>query len=132
MFGFRRGSKGSNYTQVYLAFFLCGMLHWAGNVAVDSTSMWPGTMQFFMGQAVGITLEDFVVWVAEPFVIKTRRQSGMDLHPFWRYLGYAWVALWFGLTAPYFLDDVTLIGLMAERPGVSLVQGLAEGRWIVG
>ena len=87
-------------------------------------------MQFFMSQAVGITLEDFVVWMAEPFVIKTCRQTGVEA--LWGYLGYSWVALWFGLTAPYFFDDVTLLGLMAERPGVSLVQGLAGGRWIVG
>ena len=108
------------------------MGHWVGNLAVDSTRLWLGTMQFFMGQAVGIMLEDFVMRMAEPYMIKTRGPSGVGVHPFWRYLGYAWVVLWFGLTMPLFLEDLALLGMVAEKPGVSLVQGLTKGRWIVG
>ena len=65
---------------------------------------------FFLMQAIGITVEDFVEWVYR--VVRPRRQPnhrdeksgqngiGKSVETWQKLIGYLWVASWFVLTTP--------------------------------
>ncbi|KAF8540736.1 membrane bound O-acyl transferase family-domain-containing protein [Trichophaea hybrida] len=133
VFGFRRGSNGSNYTQVYLAFFLCAVGHWVANMAMNSSKSSLVTLWFFVSQAVAITGEDIVIWAAKKLGVgKPKEEKGTTDVGMWRYVGYCWVAMWFSVMMPQFLENHAEVGMLKEAPGVSLVQGFLDGRWVVG
>ena len=75
-FGFPRGTNLSSYTQVYVAFFLSGLLHSSGDFMIEKR-MVSRSFKFFLLQAVIITLEDFVIYVAKRLL----RQVGVELKP---------------------------------------------------
>lgn len=56
--GFKRGTHLSAYTQLYVAFFLSGVLHYAGDQAMmRGTSLASGSIAFFLRQATLIMFE---------------------------------------------------------------------------
>ena len=73
--------------------------------------------KFFLLQAVSITFEDLVIYLAKGLL----RRAGVELKPgradwSWaeavvRAVGYCWVTLWFCLTLPVWLDELSSIGV---------------------
>ena len=81
------------------------------------------SFKFFILQAVAITFEDFVIYIAKRLL----RLGGIQLKPgrvdeSWaeavvRVIGYCWVALWFCLTLPVWLDEPNTIGFSSGDRG---------------
>jgi len=104
--GFRSGTLGSSYTQLYVAFFLSGLIHTGGDIVFSShtsTTSWPFfSMSFFLMQAFTITLEDMLIWMAKSLRIKNSAWT--------RVLGYVWVAAWFGWCTPGYINQMIRAG----------------------
>ena len=106
---FPRGTNQSSYAQLYIAFFLSGIVHFAGDFMSHKRMVYH-SFQFFLLQAVAITFEDFVIYLTKQLLL----QQGIKLNPgkaneSWadtavRVLGYFWVVLWFCLTVPAWRD----------------------------
>ncbi|KAG2140225.1 membrane bound O-acyl transferase family-domain-containing protein [Suillus bovinus] len=103
--GFKPGTNGSSYTQLYTAFFFSGIAHVGGD-AVLNPSRLGISFPFFMYQAFAITFEDMIIAVA--------RRAGVTETKWTRRIGYVWVMCWFILTAtPWF----TAIGVAGVESG---------------
>ena len=112
---FPRGTNRSSYTQLYIAFFLSGLLHFSGDFMIDKRIVYR-SFKFFLLQAVAITFEDFVIYIVKLLL----RQGGIELKPgkgdeSWaeagvRIFGYCWVTLWFCLTLPISQDELSAVG----------------------
>ena len=74
------------------------------------------SFKFFLLQAVAITFEDLVIYIAKGIL----RREGVEFKPgrvdeSWaetvvRVVGYCWVTLWFCFTVPVWLDGLSSIG----------------------
>ena len=112
---FPRGSNRSSCAQLCIAFFLSGVIHSSGDFMVEKRMM-SCTFKFFLLQAVAITFEDLFIYIAKRLL----RRGGIELKPgrvdeSWvevgvKVIGYCWVILWFCLTLPVGLDDLSSIG----------------------
>jgi len=112
---FPRGSNRSSYTQLYVVFLLSGLLHSSGDFMVEKRIVYR-SFKFFLLQAVIITLEDFVIYLAK----RSLRQGGVELKlgkadESWggtvvRVIGYCWVTIWACLSFPIFLDGLSAVG----------------------
>ncbi|KAG2145201.1 membrane bound O-acyl transferase family-domain-containing protein [Suillus clintonianus] len=105
--GFKRGTSGSSYAQIYVAFLFSGLVHTGGDIALSgsSTSAAPRpffSLPFFLSQAVVITLEDAFIRIA--------RRLGVKDSIWTRALGFVWVAVWFGLCVPQFVENMIRAG----------------------
>jgi len=119
---FPRGSNRSSYTQLYVAFLLSGLLHFSGDFMLEKRMVYR-TFKFFLLQAVAITFEDFVFYIAKGFL----RRGGVEVKPgradeTWadavvRVVGYCWVTLWICLTLPIWLDGLSSIGVNSLGKG---------------
>jgi hypothetical protein len=100
-FGFASGGNASSYTQLFVAFSLSGAVHEATILATFNRADWTWeTTQFFILQAVAITIEDGVLWIGERF-------SNGKMRRWIRILGYAWVVLWMRASLPIYLNVLT-------------------------
>jgi len=112
--GFKPGTIGSSYTQLYVAFFLSGLIHVGGDIALSfrgsAASPSLPSMRFFLLQAFIITLEDM-------FICVTRR-LGVKYSVWTRILGYAWVTAWFGWCVSEFAKTTVREGWGIREPGV--------------
>ena len=112
---FPRGSNLSSYTQLYIAFFLSGLLHLSGDFMLEKRMVYH-SFKFFLLQAIAITLEDFVIYVAKRLLcragieFKSERVDESWAGTVVRVIGYCWVTLWFCLTIPGWLDEPDSIG----------------------
>ncbi|KAG2144537.1 membrane bound O-acyl transferase family-domain-containing protein [Suillus clintonianus] len=88
--GFKRGTNGSSYTQLYTAFFISGIAHLGGDAVINSSRLGI-SFPFFIYQALIITFEDMVIAAARRAGVKETKGA--------RIVGYAWVACWFIVTA---------------------------------
>ena len=131
-FSFPRGTNRSSYAQLYIAFFLSGLIHFAGDF-VSQQRMVYHSFRFFLLQAAAITFEDFVIYTGRSLLF----QAGIKLNPgraneSWmeaaiRVGGYCWVTLWFCLTLPVWRDKTTAIRWDgADRLPISQ---LVLGKW---
>ena len=112
---FPRGTNRSSYTQLYVAFFLSGLLHFSGDFMFQKRMVYY-SFKFFLLQAIGITFEDLVIHIAK----RLFRRRGIGLEPgkadeSWaeasvRVVGYCWVTLWFCLTLPVWIDEPDSLG----------------------
>ena len=112
---FPRGTIWSFCTQLYLAFFLTGLIHFAGDIMVQQKLVYY-SFKFFLLQAVAITFENFVIYITK----RSLRRMGVELEAenvdgTWggvvlRVIGYCWVTLWFCLTFPLWLDELNVKG----------------------
>jgi len=119
---FPRGSNRSSYTQLYVGFFLSGLLHAFGDFAVEKRVVYR-SFNFFLLQAVVITFEDFVVYIAK----RSLRQGGIEFKlgtadESWagvvlRVIGYCWVTIWATLTFPVFIDGLSALGCGSSDRG---------------
>jgi len=80
------------------------------------------SFKFFLLQAVSITFEDLVIYIAKRLL----RQKAIELEPgrpdeSWggtvvRVAGYCWVTVWFCMTLPVWLDEPNAVGFgIADR-----------------
>ncbi|KAJ5200719.1 hypothetical protein N7491_008475 [Penicillium cf. griseofulvum] len=100
-----RSSFVERYVNVFVVFFLSGLIH----VVIDSLRSVSlkelGTMSFFLSFVVGYMIEDGVIalW-------KRTRGSQNDSLPAWwqRALGYCWVITWLGVTSPWFFRSAMM------------------------
>jgi hypothetical protein len=112
---FPRGTNLSSYTQLYVAFLMSAVFHFAGEFMYERRMVYR-SFKFFPLQAVAITLEDFIIFIAKRLLLK----RGIKLNPgnsdeSWaeavvRVVGYCWVTLWFCLTLPGYIDGASLAG----------------------
>jgi len=119
---FPRGTNLSSYTQLYTAFLISALLHFAGDFMLEKRLAYH-SFKFFLLQAVVITFEDFAVYIAKRLL----RLGGIQLKPGrvdenWaevvvRVMGYCWVTLWFCLTLPVWLDEPNTIGFISGDRG---------------
>ena len=111
-----RGSNRSSYTQLYIAFFLSGIIHSSADFMLEKRMVYR-SFTFFLLQAVAITFEDFVIYTAKRLL----RRGGAELKPgveiAVRVIGYCWVTLWFCSTLPVWLDEPNSIGFGSSDRG---------------
>jgi len=104
--GFKPGSRGSSYTQLYVAFFLSGLIHTGGDIVLASSTSTASrsffSMPFFLSQAFIITFEDMVIWIAGRLEVKDNVWT--------RILGYVWVAAWFGWCVSGLVTNIVKAG----------------------
>jgi Membrane bound O-acyl transferase family len=105
VFGFPPGSSASSYTQLYVAFFMSGLIH---VVSPD-----PRPIRFFLYQAIAITFEDAIIALA--------KRVGLKNSMFYRLLGYAWVYFCLLVTLAHWMDPLNAVGI-----------GEYDGSWILG
>lgn len=120
--GFPRGTNRSSYTQLYLAFLLSGLLHFAGDFMFERRMVYR-SLKFCLLQAVVITFEDLIIHIATRLL----RRKGIELKPGrnderWaemvvRAVGYCWVVLWFCLTLPIWVDEANTVGFFSSDRG---------------
>jgi len=116
------GSNRSSYTQLYIAFFLSGIIHSSADFMLEKRMVYR-SFKFFLLQAVAITFEDFVIYIAKRLLCR----RGVELKPgtvneSWvetavRVIGYCWVTLWFCSTLPVWLDEPNSIGFGSTDRG---------------
>lgn len=101
--GVKPGSWLSARVQLLIGFAASGASHMPADYM--AAPMWVGmSMPFFIWQAVGITIEDFVIKLAASQGIK---QSGWT-----RMLGYIWTwPIWFTFTIPVFIGWMLPAGI---------------------
>ena len=119
---FPRGTNRSSYTQLYVAFFLSGLFHFAGDFVIQRRMVY-NSFKFFLLQAVVITFEDFVIYIAKGLLrqrgieFKQEKFDGSWVGAVLRVVGYCWVTLWFCLTLPVWLDELNARGYSAMDKG---------------
>ena len=119
---FPRGSNRSSYTQLYVAFFLSGVLHFSGDFMFEKRMVYR-SFNFFLLQAVAITFEDFIIYIAKRLLSR----QGIELKPgkvgeSWaevavRVTGYYWVILWFCFALPIWQDGLNVAGFSSNDRG---------------
>ncbi|KAG0707909.1 membrane bound O-acyl transferase family-domain-containing protein [Suillus ampliporus] len=105
--GFKPGTSGSSFAQLYVAFFLSGLVHTGGDIVLSGSSTSPASrtffsMPFFLSQAVAITFEDVFIRIA--------KRLGVKYSVWTRALGYVWVAAWLGWCVPTLVENMIRAG----------------------
>ncbi|KAK7062307.1 membrane bound O-acyl transferase family-domain-containing protein [Favolaschia claudopus] len=103
--GFKPGSTASAYTQLYVAFFISGIMHYLPEYM--ALRHWGGgALVFFLLQAVAITLEECVLAAGHWFGLTPSRR--------WKIVGYFWVWTWFAYCLPIWQDPLLQKGVFEE------------------
>ncbi|OAX35425.1 hypothetical protein K503DRAFT_868279 [Rhizopogon vinicolor AM-OR11-026] len=105
--GFKSGTNGSSYTQLYAGFIASGATHLAADAVLNPAHIGM-SVPFFIYQALAITFEDMVIAAAH--------RAGMKETIWTRVLGYVWVISWFIVTVPDYISALSLAGV--ETGGV--------------
>ncbi|KAG1733489.1 hypothetical protein EDB19DRAFT_1213413 [Suillus lakei] len=100
--GFKSGTTGSSYTQLYTAFFISGIAHLGGDAVVNPSRIGV-SCPFFMFQALAITLEDIVIAIA--------CRAGVKETKWMHVMGCVWVICWFIVTATQWVTAVSIAGM---------------------
>ncbi|KAI1792380.1 membrane bound O-acyl transferase family-domain-containing protein [Ganoderma leucocontextum] len=124
--GFKKGSNASSYSKLYTAFFLSGLLHSFGDLALGEP--FGKSMPFFLTNAVAITFEDAAISVARRLGVgsatKTKGKEGPP--PRWvRVLGYTWVFVWFSYSLRQLVWWTVPHEVGKTLPKFSIVQTIA-------
>ncbi|KAL1747000.1 membrane bound O-acyl transferase family-domain-containing protein [Schizophyllum fasciatum] len=125
LLGARPGTFASSYIQLYAGFFVSVLVHAFGDLNINNR--FGTSFVFFMGQAVIITVEDFVIALA--------RKAGVRASAATRTLGRLYVLAWLCVSLPVLTDPILSSGrpLVASLP-FSVVEALwraagMEGKW---
>ncbi|KAJ8509196.1 hypothetical protein ONZ45_g8609 [Pleurotus djamor] len=114
LLGLPRHSKVRTYLELYIAFFISGLLHYS--LEYMSIKNWAnGAIQFFTLQAVAIHLEDMVIAFASS-------RLGLKQNKMWEAIGYIWVVQWFGWSLPMWLEPRIRGGAVDNVPRVRIVE----------
>ncbi|TFY59551.1 hypothetical protein EVG20_g7751 [Dentipellis fragilis] len=106
--GFQRGTTGSSYTQLYVAFFLSGVMHMGGDYMVNPALI-GSSFPFFIYQAIAITAEDTVIALGKRMGMRESRAT--------RVLGYGCTFAWLSWSTAGYID-------WSIGAGVGLVEAL--------
>ncbi|KAJ8474872.1 hypothetical protein ONZ45_g15806 [Pleurotus djamor] len=96
LLGLPRHSKVRTYLELYLAFFVSGLLHYSLEYMTIKNRA-NGAIQFFTLQAVAIHLEDVMIALGSSGL-------GLKQNKMWEVIGYIWVVQWFGWSLPMWLE----------------------------
>ena len=125
----------SSYTQLYVGFFVLGLIHQAGDSMFERRIVYR-SLNFFLLQAAAITFEDFVIYVAKRFLLlwEIKLTPGKAdrswTETFVRVLGYCWVVGWLCFTWPMLQDGLSVIGYNnVDRGHISQFLSDAKKRW---
>ncbi|KZT51239.1 hypothetical protein CALCODRAFT_503763 [Calocera cornea HHB12733] len=119
--GFARGQRLTTYVELFIVFFISGIVHASGGYAFLGT--FSGAMEslvFFVLQAVCITCEDYVIQLG--------KRAGLKGSTWTRFIGYAWVMAWLAFSNPVRSESLARGGLwdQTDQPQLCFVQGLIE------
>ncbi|KAF8909539.1 membrane bound O-acyl transferase family-domain-containing protein [Mucidula mucida] len=103
VFSFEPGTKVSAYVQLYIAFFLSGLVHWGYEPMVGMSWRDGWGLPFFILQATAIMVEDGIIALG--------RRCGIDKGRGMYILGYTWVGVWFYATLPIWWDPMSRAGI---------------------
>ena len=119
---FPRGTNRSAYTQLYVGLLLSGLLHCPSDSMIEKRVVYRSS-KFFLLQAVIVTFEDFVIYIAKRLLCRV----GIELKPgqaeeSWaevavRVISYCWVTLRATLSFPVFLDGLSAVGWSSADRG---------------
>ncbi|KAH8592489.1 membrane bound O-acyl transferase family-domain-containing protein [Bisporella sp. PMI_857] len=100
LFGFRKGSFMSRYSQVWVAFLASAVMHHSGAMvaAYEDGGFWQAA--YFMVQPVAYMMEDFVMFLG--------RRAGIEASGWTRAIGRLWVFLWFSVTMRFMVANQPL------------------------
>lgn len=108
-----RGTNQSSYIQLYIAFFLSGIVHFIGDFILEKRMVYR-SYKFFLLQAVAITIEDFVIYIAKRSLRRGENLKPGKVGPWTevvtKFVGYCWVILWLTSTLPGWLDELNALG----------------------
>ncbi|KAI1087688.1 hypothetical protein F5B19DRAFT_60572 [Rostrohypoxylon terebratum] len=129
--GFKKGTFGSRYLQLYSTFFISFCIHWFQSFAVSRHDN--GELSFFMMQPVIISVEDFLQWIWRKSVDPKRKK---DLARVETLVGYVWTIVAFTFTMRYVMRGWVSIGLiggggldekaalqLGRQHGIAYIQG---------
>ena len=101
----RRGTLAARYIGLFFVFGISAAFHTSNDIMLGIAPEESVEHEFFLMQAVGITLEDFAGWVHR--VVRSRRRrnrrdekSGERVETWQKLMGYLWVMSWFVFTTP--------------------------------
>ena len=112
---FPHGTNLSSYTQLYFCFLLSGIMHLLSDHALEKRIV-SRSVKFFVLQAIAITFEDTVIYVAKRLsLFQTIKPASGEADGFWakavaRLIGYCWVVLWLCFSLPIWQDGLSVIG----------------------
>ena len=125
IFKIPRGTNLSSYTQLYFGFFLSAIVHLLSDYALEKRIV-SRSVKFFVLQAVAITFEDLVIYMAKRISLfqeikfASRKADGFWVKAVARVIGYCWVVLWLCISLPIWLDELCVMGLYdADRGPVA-------------
>ena len=114
-------STFTTYFKLFTAFFISGLIHYAGDYAV--LGHWSGgALICFLSQAVAITFEDAVIAIASKF-------GFAQPTPMKKLFGYIWVAAWFTYSLPIWSGPHLTAGFIEDDIQFSPIMGLSRGEW---
>lgn len=114
----------NTYFKLFGSFLISGLIHYGADYTLFHN--WSGiSVQFFLLQAVAITCEDSVIFLAGRFGANKRTITST-------LVGYVWVISWFAFSLPIWLDPIIHAGVMEEAGilKVSLILGIWRGEWM--
>jgi len=115
-------SKRASFLRLFVAFFLSGCIHFAGDYMSFHRWNHGGSFIFFMIQPFAIVFEEVIIFLSRKW--KFHMPRGIT-----RLVGYVWVCLWFWYTVPIFLEPLLRAGFFESGPSFSLILGLKRGEW---
>ncbi|KIW04039.1 uncharacterized protein PV09_04861 [Verruconis gallopava] len=104
--GFRKGTLPSRYMQLYLSFGISCILHQFQMFNVTRRDM--GEFNFFMSQAVAITIEDFVRWAWR------KLHGSSPSRRFDLLMGYAWTFTWFSFSLHVYIKGLVAANVIED------------------
>lgn len=111
--GLPRLSSVERYINVFIVFFLSGLVHVIIDILRNVTPQESGAMAFFLSFCVGYMIEDGVqaLWK------RLRCSQNTSGEPLWwqKTVGFIWVAAWLGYTSTWFF------GSAVQEPGKQMV-----------
>ncbi|KAA1478062.1 hypothetical protein DENSPDRAFT_875553 [Dentipellis sp. KUC8613] len=100
-FGFKSGTLGSSYTQLYVVFILSGIMHLGGDFMMYPSAL-DVSFTYFILQAIAITAEDAIVGLGKRVGIK---ESGVT-----HALGYISTFVWLSWSTTAYIDGALKAG----------------------
>ena len=132
---FPRGTILSAYTQLYVSFLLSGIIHFGGDYLAERRVVLR-SIKYFLLQAVAITCEDIVIYVAKRSLLVVgikltpEKLDGTRVGAVVKVIGYCWVILWFSWAFPIWQDGLSVLGLSTmDRKPLAQFMFNAWERW---